>query len=121
VSTSKPYRILVVEDEPAARSALRDLLEIEGYAVESVAHGGVAIACQRAAPPDLLLTDLGLPDVDGLVVARTTRREAGCPVLVMTGSDRARHEPLGFELVMKPIDIDQLLVQLRRALAGRAS
>jgi len=111
------YRVLVVEDEPTARSALRDLLESEGYVVDTAACGDAALARQRAVPPDLLLADMGLPDLDGLAVARTTQAETGCAVLVMTGSEDARHEDLGFELVTKPIDFDKLLFQIQRALS----
>jgi two-component system KDP operon response regulator KdpE len=72
-------------------------------------------------PPDLLLADIGLPDLDGLAVARTTQTETGCAVVVMTGSERAREEDLGFDVIMKPIDFDQLLAMMRRALAAPAS
>ena len=113
-------RVLIVEDEPTARAALRDLLEAEGYVVDTAARGDAALERQRTAPPDLLLADLGLPDQDGLAVARTTHAETGCAVLVMSGSERARHETLEFELVTKPIDFDRLLVQMRRALSSRA-
>jgi DNA-binding response OmpR family regulator len=118
--TSRPARVLIVELEPNARSALRDLLEIEGYVVETAATGRSAIERQRASPPDLLLADLCMPDVDGLVVARTAQAEIGCAVLIMTGDDRARHEDLGFDVVWKPIEVDKLLVQMRQALV-RAS
>ncbi|MCX5743627.1 MAG: response regulator [Proteobacteria bacterium] len=118
---SMPFRILVVEDEPNARSALRDLLEVEGYIVDTASRGREAIERQRATPPDLLLTDLGLPDMDGLDVARTTRDETGCKVLVMTGSEAARHQDLGFELVPKPIVFARLLTQIERSLAPRRS
>ena len=114
-----PVRVLVVEDEPTARSALRDLLESEGFVVETAGRGDGALKCQRTTAPDLLLADLGLPDMDGLEVARTTQAETGCAVLMMTGSERARYEDLGFDLIMKPINFDQLLVQMRRALLAR--
>lgn len=118
---SRPTRVLILEDDPTSRSALRDLLEDEGYLVDTAARGDIALARQRAMPPDLLLADLVLPDLDGLAVARTTQTETGCAVVVMTGSERARHEDLGFDLIMKPIDFDQLLAMMRRALAARTS
>lgn len=118
---STPTRVLILEDEPASRSALRDLLEDEGYLVDTAARGDIALERQRAMPPDLLLADLLLPDLDGLAVARTTQTETGCAVVVMTGSERARHEDLGFDVIMKPIDFDQLLAMMRRALAARTS
>ena len=87
--------------------------------VETASRGDAALLQQRATPPDLLLTDLHLPGLDGLSLARCTREETGCAVLVMTGSDWARHADLEFELVEKPIDLDRLLDQMRRVLAAR--
>jgi len=116
---ASPFRVLIVEDEPSARSALRDLLEVEGYVVDTASRGDAALERQRVVRPDLLLADLGLPDLDGLAVARTTQAETGCAVLVMTGSERGRHEDLGFEVVKKPIDFERLLAQMRRALSAR--
>lgn len=101
--------------------ALRDLLEAEGYVVDTASRGLTAIERQRARPPDLLLTDLGLPDVDGLAVAWKTRSETGCAVLLMTGSEAARHQDLGFELVTKPIEFERLKLQIRHALAANAA
>lgn len=112
-------RILIVEDDANSRSALRDLLEEEGYVVETASRGDTALACQRAVPPDLILADLVLPDLDGVVVARTTQAETGCAVVLMTGSERARYEDLRFDLVMKPIDFEQLLAAMRYALGAR--
>lgn len=117
---ASPFRVLIVEDEPSARLALRDLLEVEGFVVDTASRGDAALERQRVVRPDLLLADLGLPDLDGLSVARTTQAETGCAVLVMTGSERGRDEDLGFEVVMKPIDFEQLLAQIRRALSERA-
>ena len=115
----EPFRVLVVEDDPTAREALRDLIELEGYVVETASRGDAALVQQRAAPPDLLLTDLHLPGLDGLSLARRAREEIGCAVLVMSGSEWARHTDLEFELVHKPIDLDRLLAQMRRVLAAR--
>lgn len=100
---------------------MRDLLEAEGYLVETASRGVAALERQRAEPLDLLLVDLGLPDLDGLAVARTAQAETGCAILMMTGSERARYEDLGFEVIMKPIDFELLLTRMRRALGARAS
>jgi DNA-binding response OmpR family regulator len=115
----EPFRVLVVEDDPTSRDALRDLIELEGYVVETAARGDAALLQQRAAPPDLLLTDLHLPGLDGLSLARLARQETNCAILVMSGSEWARHAELEFELVEKPIDLDRLLAQMRRVLAAR--
>lgn len=112
-------RILIVEDDPSARSALRDLLEAEGYVVDTASRGDTALLCQRIAQPDLILADLVLPDLDGLAVARTTQAETGCAVVLMTGSERARGEDLEFALVMKPIDFEELLATMQRVLGAR--
>lgn len=116
---SQPPRVLILEDEPVARSALRDLLQDEGYLVDTAARGDIALQRQRARPPDLLLADIGLPDLDGLAVARTTQTETGCAVVLMTANERASQEDLGFDVVLKPIDFDELLAAMQRALAAR--
>jgi DNA-binding response OmpR family regulator len=106
--------ILIVDDEPAATEALRELLEDEGYVVATAAAGAEALERLGNDEPQVLLTDLCLPDIDGLELARKARERAHCAVLVMTGSERIRSDDSGFEHIMKPIDIDELLARIGR-------
>jgi signal transduction histidine kinase/CheY-like chemotaxis protein len=81
-------RVLVVEDNDDARCSLSMLLQMQGYAVEATATGEAGIAAAGASMPDLVLLDIGLPDVDGYEVARRIRALAGggnCIIVAVTG------------------------------------
>src|ERR1700684_4113195 len=81
-------RILVVDDDPAPRGAIARALRLEGYDVVSVASGGEALEALAQAPPDALILDLGLPDLDGLTVCRRMRSAGDdTPVLMLTARD----------------------------------
>jgi len=104
-------RILLIEDNADTRDALRALLELDGYAVETAAEGQAGLERARAADPDVALIDIGLPGFDGYEVARRMR-PAGQrrPVLVaLTGysqpEDRRRAREAGFDAhLVKPVD-----------------
>ena len=66
-------RILVVDDDPAVRRSIDRALRLEGYDVVGVPSGGEALEALAQAPPDALILDLGLPDIDGLTVCRRMR------------------------------------------------
>jgi two-component system KDP operon response regulator KdpE len=80
-------RILVVEDEMQIARTLRDYLEVAGYEVTVVGDGGAALASARGERPDLVVLDLGLPDLQGIDVCRTVRGWTDVPILVLS----ARH------------------------------
>ncbi len=111
-------RVLVVEDEEGTRSYLRPLLERHGYTVDDVASGGEALAAVRDRRPDLVLLDVGLPDLSGLEVCREIRRLPGyLPVIMLTGLDSREDELRGFEVraddyVTKPVEPETLLARI---------
>jgi CheY-like chemotaxis protein len=119
-------QILVAEDEALAAMALEEELTREGYEVVLAPDGQAALEAARARPPDLLLTDLRMPRLDGAALIRALRSEMpALPVVVMTGYapaggaeafGRAGEGPV--VLFTKPLDMDALLVELRRLLAG---
>ncbi|MDG2525601.1 two-component system response regulator CreB [Stenotrophomonas sp. HITSZ_GD] len=118
---SAAARILFVEDEPAIADTVLYALRSEGYAVEHCTLGRQALARQREAPADLVLLDVGLPDVDGFEVCRTLRTFSAVPVVFLT----ARHEEidrvLGLELgaddyVAKPFSPRELVARVRARL-----
>ncbi|PWS37107.1 response regulator [Falsiroseomonas bella] len=117
-------RILVAEDEILAALAIEDELLGEGYAVEVAADGQAALEAARRRMPDLLLTDLRMPRLDGIGLIRALRGMAPLlPVVVMTGyvpSDGAaafRQDGEGpVALFSKPVDMDALILELRRLL-----
>src|SRR5437867_11234558 len=83
-------RILVVDDEPAILRALRTNLSGHGFQVETAETGREAIDAASGRAPDIVLLDLGLPDVDGLDVIRALRADSNIPVVVLSvrGSER---------------------------------
>jgi CheY-like chemotaxis protein len=124
VVASTRGRLLVVEDEPAARRALRSLLEDEGFTVETAATGEDALPLLRAFQPQALVLDLHLPGIDGTTVAREARaRNPSLPVIFMSGSPELgdavapSFDGPPAEHVGKPVDLDRLLAVLDRALA----
>ena len=117
-------RVLVVEDEPGLRSYLVPLLEREGFTVDAFGTGGEALASVRDRRPDLVLLDVGLPDLSGLDVCREIRRLPDyVPVVMLTGLDSSEDELRGFDAkaddyVTKPV-VPELLVARIRALLRR--
>jgi two-component system, OmpR family, response regulator ResD len=79
-----PPRILVVDDDATVSEVVARYLERDGYAVETVADGRVALQRALAAPPDLLVLDLMLPGVDGLELCRRLRALAPVPIVILT-------------------------------------
>jgi two-component system response regulator MprA len=118
-----PY-VLVVDDEPAIRSFLAPLLEMEGFRVCSAADGLEAMAHLASERPDVVLLDLAMPRMDGWQVLRALRdRDDAPPVVVMTAGYDAGHKSEAHNVdcyLRKPFDVDQLLTCLTRALAAES-
>jgi CheY-like chemotaxis protein len=108
--------VLVVDDDVDARDALRELLELLGHTVESVADGESAIATALRWSPEVMLVDIGLPDVDGHEVARRLRATPLGPrirLVAVTGfaqpEDRRRALESGFDAyLVKPVAYEEL-------------
>ncbi len=127
-----PARILVVEDEPAIAAFIRRGLVFEGYTVETVGNGHDALARLRDQPPDLLLLDLMLPEVDGLEICRRVRAAEQAearlplPILMLTARDTVKDRVAGLEIgaddyLVKPFAFDELLARVKALLRrGRA-
>ena len=114
-------RVLIVEDEPALLRALRINLRARGYAVATASAGREALAEARRHPPDAVLLDLGLPDIDGGNVIRELRGWSHVPVIVLSGragsGDKIGALDAGADdYVTKPFDMEELLARLRAAL-----
>lgn len=116
--------ILVVDDEPAIRRFLRTSLAGQGFGIVEGASGGEALDLVRSAKPDLLVLDLGLPDMDGFEVLRRIRAGAHLPIIVLTvragEQDKVEALDLGADdYVTKPFGIGELLARVRTALRHR--
>jgi DNA-binding response OmpR family regulator len=121
--------ILVVDDEPKIVQLARDYLEHAGFAVATAADGRAALDAIGASPPDLVVLDLGLPEIDGLEVTRRLRREGDIPIVMLTARDDELDKLLGLELgaddyLTKPFSPRELVARvravLRRAGAGES-
>ena len=84
------HRILIVDDEPAVRKFLRNCLEGAGYHVIEAATGLAAVESTRKEHPDLLVLDLGLPDLEGIEVARLLREWCETPIVILSVRDQER-------------------------------
>ena len=120
-AAARPQRVLIVEDEPALLRALRINMRARGYEVAAAASGQAALAEATRRPPDAVLLDLGLPDVDGVSVIKRLRTWSTAPVIVLSGrtgsGDKIGALDAGAnDYVTKPFDIEELLARLRAAL-----
>jgi two-component system, OmpR family, KDP operon response regulator KdpE len=122
--------ILVVDDEPAILRALTSALTARGYRVLQAMNGQTAIEMVAINPPDAIVLDLRLPDIDGVEVCRRVRTWSSVPIIVLSadGLDQRKVEALdegANDYVTKPYSTPELLARLRAVLrssaAGRAT
>ena len=114
-------RVLVVDDEPAMLRALRINLRVRKYDVTTAATGQQALTEAGRRPPDAVILDLGLPDVDGIEVIRRLRGWSHAPVIVLSGQaglgDKVAALDAGADdYVTKPFSMEELLARLRAVL-----
>ncbi|MEA2746007.1 MAG: two-component system, OmpR family, operon response regulator KdpE [Myxococcales bacterium] len=119
--TDVPSKILVVEDEPQMQKFLRTCLTAEGYRIVETGLGKGALELARTHNPDLVLLDLGLPDIDGMDVARSLREWSAKPIIVISArgqeADKIRALDLGADdYLTKPFGTGELLARMRVAL-----
>ncbi|HEY3164736.1 MAG TPA: response regulator transcription factor [Candidatus Limnocylindrales bacterium] len=121
--------VLVVEDDAETRAALVRELTARGYRVAEAEDGRTALARWESRRPDVVLLDLGLPDVDGLDVVGRIRREATTPIVILSGRYEEAEKVVALErgaddYVTKPFGVDELNARLRavvRRAAGGAA
>jgi two-component system KDP operon response regulator KdpE len=111
-------RVLVVDDEPQILRALRINLRARDYDVDIAADGRTALHAAAAHQPDLVVLDLGLPDMDGVHVIRGLRGWSAVPIIVLSGrvgsSDKVAALDAGADdYVTKPFGVDELLARIR--------
>jgi CheY-like chemotaxis protein len=106
--------ILVVDDDHAICAALQTLLADEGYRVSCALDGAAALDAVALEPPDLIISDLMMPRMDGWTLLQRLREtHSQIPVLLMSAADKPAN---GFAFVSKPFAIDRLLVAIARLL-----
>jgi two-component system, OmpR family, KDP operon response regulator KdpE len=111
-------RVLVVDDEPQIVRALRINLRAREYDVATAGDGEHALRAARSEPPDLVVLDLGLPDMDGVDVIRDLRGFTAVPIIVLSGRVDGRDKVLALDAgaddyVTKPFGIEELLARIR--------
>jgi DNA-binding response OmpR family regulator len=117
-------RILVVDDDPDILQFVRLNLELDGFVVELAGGGREALEKAAEAPPDLMLLDVMMPEIDGLTVLRRLRSDpttANIPVIVLTARSLAEDRVKGLDLgaddyITKPFDLEELIARVRTVL-----
>ncbi len=122
--TASP-RILVIDDEPQILRALRTILTEKGFTVATATHGEEGLAQAAAHLPDLIILDLGLPDMDGIEVCARLREWTDCPIIILSVRDTEREKVAALDkgaddYLTKPFGIEELLARVRVALRRSA-
>ncbi len=113
--------VLVVDDEAKIAQLARDYLEHAGFTVLVARDGKTALAAARAARPDLIVLDLGLPEMDGLDVTRAIRKDSRTPIIMLTARGEEADKLVGLELgaddyIVKPFSPKELVARVRAVL-----
>jgi DNA-binding response OmpR family regulator len=111
-------KILLVDDDALLRRSLKYQLEREGYRTFTAEDARMALSMARADSPDLILLDIGLPDQNGLDLARTVQRELNIPFILVSGRSQETDIVVGLELgaedyVTKPFGMRELIARVR--------
>ncbi len=121
-----PGRILVIDDEPEIAALLEDILTNEGHIVKTASNGTDGVTLAKVFEYDMVITDLGMPDLSGWEVARRIREtSAELPVVLVTGwgatldEDEVRNAGIA-EVVHKPFEVDAVLEMTARVLGARS-
>lgn len=122
---SQDATILLIEDEPEIRRFLRTTLPVHGYRMYEASSGSDGLIEARARNPDLILLDLGLPDLDGGEVIRQVREWTDTPILVLSARDQEQAKVAALDLgaddyITKPFGVNELLARVRTALRHAA-
>ena len=114
-------RILIIDDDPDIVTTVKANLELDGFTVLSAMDGASGLAAVQANAPDLVLLDLGLPDIDGIKVCQTLRRDSEVPVIMLSARDTVADKLLGLECgaddyLVKPFNALELSARIRTVL-----
>ena len=117
-------RLLIVDDEPQIVRALTPALTQAGFEVISAANGEMAMSVLAGEPAEVMILDLGLPDMDGKEVIQRVREWSEIPIIVLSARDLESEKIAALDLgaddfVNKPVGVGELLARLRAALRGR--
>ncbi len=118
--------VLVIDDEPQILRALRINLKVRGYEVSTASTGAAALTTAAANPPDVVVLDLGLPDIDGIEVLAGLRGWLSVPIIVLSAridsADKVQALDAGADdYVTKPFGMDEFMARLRAAVRRAAA
>ena len=124
-----PKKILLIDDEPEILEICRDYLKASGYDVVTAKDGLQGLSATRREKPDLVVLDLMLPEIDGLDVCRTIRRDSNVPIIMLTARVEEVDKLIGLEIgaddyVTKPFSPRELVARVRvvlRRVSGDSS
>jgi two-component system alkaline phosphatase synthesis response regulator PhoP len=113
-----PKKILIVDDEPQIVEICKDYLKAAGYETVTAGTGVQAVSLARREKPDLIVLDLMMPEMDGLEVTRTIRRESDVPIIMLTARVEETDKLIGLELgaddyITKPFSPRELVARIR--------
>lgn len=118
-----PHHILIVDDDPAIRATVSEVLVDEGYSVATATNGAEGLAAVQKVQPSLVLLDMRMPVLDGWGFAKALgERGIALPIVVMTAAQESRRwaQEIGTAWVLaKPFDLDELLLAVERALQNQ--
>jgi two-component system KDP operon response regulator KdpE len=120
MSADKP-NILVVDDEPQITRVLKTALSSRGYSIRTATDGDEAVQTMKEWPPDLLITDLAMPNMDGLALCKHVRAKSQLPIIVLSvrGEEQTKVQALDAgadDYVTKPFNMNELLARVRAAI-----
>src|SRR6266700_6602089 len=120
-AVAEKSRVLIVDDEPQITRVLRTVLTSQGYQVRTAGEGESALSSFNEWRPELVITDLYMPHMDGIELCRRIRAVSHVPIIVLSvkGEERTKVEALDSgadDYVTKPFGIDELLARVRAAL-----
>jgi DNA-binding response OmpR family regulator len=113
-----PKKILIVDDEPQIVEICRDYLKAAGYETVTASNGVQGVSFARLEKPDLIVLDLMMPEMDGLEVCRTIRRDSDVPIIMLTARVEETDKLIGLELgaddyITKPFSPRELVARIR--------
>lgn len=117
----KPVTLLIIEDDPAIGELITLYAENSGYRVSMAPDGKAGVDLFYEHPPDLVILDIMLPEMDGWEVCRAIRRSGKTPIIMLTGKGESREKLKGFNLgvddyLVKPFDPQELMARVKAVL-----
>ncbi|SMC32898.1 response regulator [Sporomusa malonica] len=124
--TGQGLRVLIIDDEPQIRKLLKVSLSAYGYALDEAATGHDGVSRAAVFKPDILIVDLGLPDMDGKAVIREIREWSQAPVIILTARDQEQEKIEALDAgaddyVTKPFGMGELMARMRVCLRRMAA